>query len=325
MSVGATSVVVALSSSQVLASPSEEVLGESAQPQLTIPPTSEGPGLILPDSPLYFLDKLKQEVRLILAFTPEEKAKVYASVAGERLAEFRIMLVRNNQNGAQTALNGVSYNFAKTAESIADAQLTGHNISLLAENINIDIKAKQKTLDDLEAQAGVVLKPQLAAATQALLGAKVKVEGALPLPLLRNEVKDDVQRLFTKNLTKSSDLARDIDNEIMHLQKQASDDSSKLRLMHREEALRKAMARKDEAAIKLQQKMMEEDKKKLQTLLDMQQKTAQDVKEATQKLQEATQRYQKIQDYINQLKNTGNIQSTDSMIPTPTTIPSTAK
>ena len=256
LSVGVTSVVLALSSAPALAGPSEEVLGESAQPQLTIPPTSEGPGLILPDSPLYFLDKLKQEVRLILAFTPEQKAKVYTAVAGERLAEMRIMLVKNNQIGAQTALDGVSYNFAKAVESVADAQLTGRNISLLAETINRDIKEKQKTLDDLEIQAGIVLKPQVAAATQALLGAKVKVEGALPFGLMTNEIKDDVKRLFTKNLTNSSDLAKDIDNQIMYFQKQASE-SSKMNLTSADrEALKKAEQEVRDAGKKWQEAIL---------------------------------------------------------------------
>ena len=68
---------------------------------LQIPSTSEGPGLILPDSPLFFLDQLKQEFRLFLVFTPEAKAKIHASIAGERMAELRFMVQKNSKRGIE--------------------------------------------------------------------------------------------------------------------------------------------------------------------------------------------------------------------------------
>ena len=303
-----------LSPNLVYASPEQDVLGDSVD--LSIPPTTDGPGFILPDSPFYFLDQIKQTVRLALAFTHEEKARVYSSVAGERLAELRIMLVKKNQDGIQTALDGVSYNFAKAAESVADAQLTGRDVSQLAQNINTDIKVKQDTLDNLENQAGIVLKPRLAAVTQALLGAKVAVEGSLPSGQIASAVKEDVARLIAKDLGSAYALGKNLDREINQLQIQASN-SSMTTLTFREDALKKAIALKDKALIKVEQKLLDDDKKKLQTLLSLQAKAAQDVKDATQRLQNATERYQKIQDYVNQLKNTGTA-SADLLIPTPT-------
>ena len=297
-------------------------MGDSTA-DLSIPPTAEGPGLILPDSPFYFLDQLKQTVRLALAFTPEDRAKVYASVAGERLAELRIMLVKKNQDGIQTALDGVSYNFARAGESVADAQLTGRNVSKLAEDINTNIKAKQETLDELENQAGLVLKPRVAAVTQALLGAKVKVENSLPSNLVAGAVADDVNRLAIKNLSSISALSKNLDRQLTQLQNQATD-SSRMSLTKREEALRRAIVKKDQVLIKVEQKMLEDDRKKLQMLLELQQKAGHDVREAAAKLQEATARYQKIQDYINQLKNTGIIPSTVLLTPIPTVTPTTS-
>ena len=198
--------------------------------------------------------------------------------------------------------------------------MSGRDVSKLAENINTDIKAKQETLDELEGQAGVVLKPRLAVVTQALLGAKVKIELSLPKDQILGAVTDDVNRLATKNLNSISVLTRNLDKQFSQLERQASD-SSKTFLGRREEALRKAIESKNEALIKVQQKMFEEDKKRLQVLLELQQKAAQEVKEASQRLQVATQRYQKLQDLINQFKNTGTIPSTVSATPTPTTTP----
>src|ERR1035437_4242316 len=66
LSVSLTSAIVVLSSGIVFADHQQDVLGVASAPVLSIPPTSDGPGLILPDSPLFFLDQIKQEVRLFL-------------------------------------------------------------------------------------------------------------------------------------------------------------------------------------------------------------------------------------------------------------------
>src|SRR3989338_1846457 len=87
LSVSLTSVIVVLSSNSVSANHQEDVLGVASAETLSIPPTAEGPGLVLPDSPLFFLDRLKQEFRLILAFTPEQKAKIHSAEAALRLSD----------------------------------------------------------------------------------------------------------------------------------------------------------------------------------------------------------------------------------------------
>ncbi len=176
LSVSLTSVIVVLSSNSALANHQEDVLGVASTPVLSIPPTTEGPGLVLPDSPLFFLDKLKQKVRLFLAFTPEEKAKIHNAVAGERLAELQIMLARNNVPGVRTDLQGVSDNLKATSQDLNDANLTGRNISLLAKEINDSIKEKEQKLFVLENQATGEIKAQVVAAIEALKVAKVSVE-----------------------------------------------------------------------------------------------------------------------------------------------------
>src|SRR5205823_5131147 len=128
------------------------VLGESTKP-IIMSPTAEGPGLILPDSPFYFLDKLKQNFRLLIAFGPARKASVYASIAGERFAEFRFELAKNNPSASDVALQGLRENTRKAASELAQAQFSGLNVDDLARKINTSIKEHQRALDNAENQA----------------------------------------------------------------------------------------------------------------------------------------------------------------------------
>lgn len=208
----------------ILAYHQQEVLGDSTyDQQLSIPPTAEGPGLILPDSPLFFLDELKQKLSLFLAFSPEVKAKVHDNIAGERLAELQFMLAKNNVKGIRTALQGVSDNLKKAAGDLADAKLTGRNINLLAKEINDSIKEKQKTLSMLEADSKGEIKAQVQAAKEVLKIAKVNVEDNLPADLLINEMEDDLNLEIDDNISKASHSAAGINHAIDVLTRLASE------------------------------------------------------------------------------------------------------
>jgi len=204
---------------------------------LSIPPTAEGPGLILPDSPLYFVDQIKQEFRLLLAFTPEQRAKIHNAVAGERMAELRFMLAKNNSAGIRVALLGISDNLKAASEDVADAKLTGRNIDVLAEEINNSIKEKQKILSGLGGQATGELQAQVAAVREALKTAKTKVEEDLPVGLLTGETIDDLNQQIGDNINSASLSAQEINRSINVLnklstrsaQKQASSQSSQIK------------------------------------------------------------------------------------------------
>lgn len=220
-------ILFSVSAKSVFANHQEDILGVASPTVLSIPPTSEGPGLILPNSPLFFLDKLKQEIRLLLAFTPEEKAKIHASVAGERLAELQIMLSKNNVPGIRIALTGVSDNMGKAAGDIKAAKLTGRNISLLAKQINDSIKEKQKSLSILEKEANGEIKAQTIAAKEALKIAKVSAEENLPADLLMNETIDDLNQEIGDNVNTASLSARGINRAIEVLTRLASEAAQK--------------------------------------------------------------------------------------------------
>lgn len=223
LSVSLTSAVAVLSANSVSANHQEDVLGVASSPTMSIPPTSEGPGLVLPDSPLFFLDRLKQEFRLLLAFTPEQKATIHNSIAGERMAELQLMLAKNNIPGIRTALQGVSDNSKGASVDLANAKLTGRNISLLAKEINDSIKEKQKTLSGLEQQSNGEIKAQVRAAKEALKIAKVSVEENLPADLLMNETIDDLNQEISDNINNATGSARGINRAIEVLTRLASE------------------------------------------------------------------------------------------------------
>lgn len=223
LSVGLASSVAVLSSNPVFANHQRDVLGVASTPILSIPPTSEGPGLILPNSPLFFLDELKQQVRLFLAFTPEQKAKIHAAVAGERLAELQLMLAKNNVPGMRIALQGISDNLKEASKDLSNAKLTGRNINLLAKEINDSIKEKQKSLSVLEKEASGEVKAQVQAAKESLKVSKIKAEDYLPADLLINEMEEDLRLEIDDNISKAKVSATGINRAIDVLTRLASE------------------------------------------------------------------------------------------------------
>ena len=224
LSISLTSLIAANS---VSANHQEDVLGVEAMPVLSIPPTAEGPGFLLPDSPIFFLDQLKQEVRLLLAFTPEQKAKVHNAVAGERLAELQLMLAKNNVPGVRIALQGISDNLKAASLDLDDAKLTGKSIKLLAKEINDSIKEKQKSLSVLEQEATGEIKAQVMAAKESLKLSKIKTEDHLPADLLINEMEEDLNMEIGDNINKARVSAVGINRAIDVLTRLASEAAQK--------------------------------------------------------------------------------------------------
>ncbi len=252
------------SSVSVFAHHKERVLGESTTSAAQIPPTVEGPGLILPDSPLFFLDQIKQSTRLLLAFSPEAKAKVRADIAGERMAELRFMLAKNNKKGIDVALQGVVENLGKAAESLNDAKLTGRNVSALAKDVNEKIKQKQERLDVLEATENKEIKFKAKSAQEGLLKAKVMVEDSLPEDEIENEIEEDLHRIVEDEVDDASKSAERVEHQLKELRRQAGYSAGK-----KQEALFKERER----ALDQAKKAIEESKKAAEQFREAREKT----------------------------------------------------
>lgn len=292
--------VFVLSTATTLAYHQQQVLGETATLNTpTIPATSEGPGLILPDSPLFFLDELKQAIRTALALTPETKAKIHMSIAGERMAELRLMLVKKDRRGIDRTLAGVSENLVQAARDIGDAQLTGRDISKLAREINESIKTKQRVLDDLGDQAEKDLRTKVRATTASLLPAKVKVEDALPTHEIESEIRDDLKRQVERRVKEASSSAQEIEDEIAALQKEASESSQKS-LKRREEAIKRALEQKNETLKRVLEGELELEKRKRDELVRTQERAVLEARRAAEAAKNAAAELEKADQIRNQ-------------------------
>lgn len=267
------------------------VLGLATSSNLEIPATVEGPGLILPDSPLFFLDNLKQNTRLLLAFTPEAKAKIYSDIAGERMAELRFMLIKSNPSGIKISLMGVSDNFANASKELSMARLSGKNVSTLAKSLNENIKRKQQGLDALDSQVSESeFKTRVKATLQGIDEAKVEVEDALPEDELANEIRDNLNRKMARRINETSDSAEQLKLDLDELERQATEASNKS-LKRREEALRRAIEAKNQGLLIAEQRLLENEKRKQEKLLQVQSKVAASAREAVEKAREAAVKF----------------------------------
>lgn len=200
----------------------QQVLGTStASAVLSIPPTTEGPGFLLPDSPFYFLDNIKQQIRLFFAFTPDDKAQTYMSIAGERMAELRYELQKGNLNAAEVALQGVKDNTTAAADVVAKAKFSGENTTQIAQTLNETIKRRQQVLDTLAMQATGGFKAEVTATDTGVTDAKMEIEDSLPGALLQREIQYDMNRDIALKLLVTKDAASQLTSELSLLQKEA--------------------------------------------------------------------------------------------------------
>jgi len=189
---------------------------------LSIPPTSEGPGFFLPDSPFFFLDELKQNIRLAFSVTPSQKAKIYSSIAGERIAELRFELAKDDITASEVDVKGIRLNTVYAVKEVANAKMWGQDVSDIAKDINLKIKEHQLILDVLQTKATGELQAEVVIAQAALAQAKSEIEAYLPKDEQNNEIQDDLRREALQNANMMVSSAVYLSNSLSSLQKQTA-------------------------------------------------------------------------------------------------------
>lgn len=184
-----------------------------------IPPTSEGPGFILPDSPFFFLDEIKQNVRLLLSIKPNDRAEVLNSIAGERYAELRYMLARDKKDKIEYSLKGIAYYTKAAADTLADAQFNGGNVEILAESLNTDIKRRQEGLDILLAESTGELKTMVLGAQTSIYDSKAKVVKGLSPSKVKIELKNDMAKQTDTKIKSGIECNTDLLKKLENLKK----------------------------------------------------------------------------------------------------------
>lgn len=282
----------------------KKVLGDSTvSSELVFPPVTSGPGFILPDSPLYFIDQAFQAVKLAAALDSQTKAKVRAQIAGERLAELRIMLSRNSPEGINTALDQLTKETGAASRSLSDAAASGQNVSTLARELNETIKVQRQLLGALENQTAGTLRLQLKTARRSLKEAKVEVEDQLPEDELEKEIEEGLEDEVEEEVEEASKSARKIERDLEGLNKEASE-AAKKALKRREETLKKAIEAKNEELRKSAQGLLEEEKRKQGKVSEVRKEAVEQAKKAIKEAQEAAKRFEKAVEKTREVKNT---------------------
>lgn len=283
-------------SSVLAATPHQQaVLGtQTAPPALGMPPTVEGPGLVLPDSPFYVLDKIKQEMRLLVAFSSKEKALTHASILGERYAELRFMLAKEDTQAVALALEGVSYHAQKASEAVRQMHFEGKDTKTLAKTLNDSLKEKQQVLDTLEVTTKGQTQEELHVALAAITEAKVLVEDALGDADLRNEVRYDIAREVAKRVARANSSAKSLDYALQALEKQTKE-AAETALSRREAVLQQALAENNAAKRDEASKQFAQEKKKQTELLKVNAAAIEQAKRAIQSAQEAAAKFEAAQ------------------------------
>ena len=98
-------------------------------------PTNPVSAGLTPDSPLYFFDKLFENIQLALAKTPEAKAALLTAISQERLAEIEALDPVKLEQYVDALLSEVTAALQKAADAITEAQAKGAEVTKLMETL----------------------------------------------------------------------------------------------------------------------------------------------------------------------------------------------
>ena len=159
-------------------------------------PNNQGPGLLLPDSPLYILDIVKNNLKVLLvSYDSRQEAKMHLQVAGERIAEIKILLGKGpNPGGLDASLASLVAHTNGAAESIQAARNKGLNVDALAQELNTTVDNERESLKILARVTTPALALKLKSAELGLEQSDSKIEAFLPKDLLANETKREVEQ-----------------------------------------------------------------------------------------------------------------------------------
>ncbi|MDP3941566.1 MAG: DUF5667 domain-containing protein [bacterium] len=292
-----------------------EVLGETTGvTEIKFPGLAAGPGFILPDSSLYSLDQLVQELRLVLAFVPEQQAVVQKNILGERLAEARVELSRGNLQATELALSGAEKAARGLADSIADAASKGRGSAELARTMNQTLQEYRSALTSASNQAPTSLAYRLDATSQVLLEAKVRVEDELPGDELASAIENDLLDVIDKQVLGVQSASSSLLKKYNFLENRSSL-STDQRMKYEEMLASKSGVRKE---------LLEQRKKALQDYQEQKKKLQEERKKIYDQIKLLMVQLQANQKAIQQLQRIQNSLNNGGAIPsiTPTVTPS---
>jgi len=169
----------------------------SSRIDLTI---NQGPGLLLPTSPFYFADVFKNNMRLMLAsYNSAHKAKVHLQIAGERIAEIKVMIEDKNMPA-----RALDITLASLAENIDGARTElkyekgkGTNVEKLAAALNDTINSQKESLRILATKTDEEANLKIRANLVKIRNVESEIEDEMATGDLQNEQKQELTQAVT--------------------------------------------------------------------------------------------------------------------------------
>lgn len=227
----------------------QEVLGVATPAsEVNFPPVTSGPGIFLPGTLLFPLDQAFQAVRLALATDPISRARIHSSIAGERLAELRIMFERGDEEGIDTTLRLLTKEMNQAALKLSEAKANGassEETQELAGELNEQLKIQRQILATLEDQTQNSLKLRVATARQQLREAKLEVEDSLPEGALKREIEAGLNEDLAENSQRAQQSVDRLQGDLEMLRLQL-EESQIRNLEEREQVLERAISEREE-------------------------------------------------------------------------------
>lgn len=201
------------------------VLGSQADNSRVDLATTQGPGLLLPSSPLYFIDIWRDNLSLFLSsFDKEAKAKLHLKIAGERITEVKIMLEGKDVNarGLDIALANITENVTGAAQALKDQKNKGKNVEKLALELNEIIGAQKESLRIIARAYDDKISFKVKAVERAVEEEEIKIEDQMVADLLDNELKKELEVAYDEAIKEAEAISDKVAGLEKKLNKQTS-------------------------------------------------------------------------------------------------------
>lgn len=187
--------------------------------------TTQGPGLLLPSSPLYFIDLWRDNLMLFLSsFDKEAQAKLHLKIAGERIAEVKMMLEAKavSTRGLDIALANITENINGAASSLKAQKNKGKNVEKLSSELNEILGAQKESLRIIARAYDDKISFKIKASVRAIEEEEVKIEDEMVADLLDSELKKELEIAYDEAVKETDAISQ----KVIYLEKELNRQTS---------------------------------------------------------------------------------------------------
>lgn len=216
------------------------VLGSRSTSQRVDLAVNQGPGALLPSSPLYFMDLLRDNVTLFLtSFDGAAKARLHLALAGERISEINMMLDTgvSNPRAYDYALSNMSENVESASRELKLSKNKGNNVEILAADLNTVLNDQKQALSALRGKTDEEGSLKIAAKLAKIREIEITVEHEMAPDQLANELVFELELAYKDAAAQASQaatVANVLEEELSDLKPIASESSPTVAGAHEE-------------------------------------------------------------------------------------------